>query len=58
LHDHVADGRKREGTAGMKKTEMADLLNTIGQDMLEEAAKKLDAVELGSAEASTADLPI
>ena len=41
LHDHEAEGRKRDGTAGMKKAEVADFLQAIGQDMLEEPADKL-----------------
>jgi hypothetical protein len=58
LHDYEADGRKRDGTAGMKKAEVADFLQAIGQDMLEEPADKLDDVQVGGAEVCTAHLPV
>jgi len=58
LHDQEADGRKREGTAGMEKAEVADLHKAIGQDMLEESADKLDGVQVHGAEACTAHFPV
>src|SRR5215470_7487268 len=54
LHDHAADGRERDGTAGMEQTEVTDFHKAIGQDMLKESAEKLHDVEVGSAEAWTA----
>jgi hypothetical protein len=42
----------------MEKAEVADFLQAIGQDMLEEPAEKLHAVEMGGAEACTAHLPV
>src|SRR5262249_49964456 len=58
LHDQEADSRKRDGTAGMKKAEVADFLKAIGQDMLEEPADKLDDVQVCGAEACTAHFPV
>ena len=58
LHDHEVDGRKRDGTAGMQKAEVADFLKAIGQDMLEEPADKLDDVQVCGAEACTAHFPV
>src|SRR5262249_22061573 len=58
LHDHEADGREREGTAGMEQAEVADFLKTIGQDMLEESPEKLDGVEMGRTWAGTAHFPV
>ena len=49
LHDHQADGRERDGTAGMEKAEVADFHEAVGQDMLEEPAEKLHDVEVGGA---------
>ena len=57
LYDQQADGRERDGTAGMEKAEVADFHKAIGQDMLEEPAEKLYAVEAGGAEAGTAHFP-
>ena len=57
-HDHAADGRERDGTAGVEKAKMPDFLKAIGQDMLEEPADKFDAVELSGAEAGTAEFPV
>ena len=37
---------------------MADFHEAIGQDMLEEPAEKLSAVEVGGAEAGTAHFPV
>ena len=42
----------------MEKAEVADFLQAIGQDMLEEPAEKLHAVEVGGAEAGTAHFPV
>ena len=56
-HDHQADGRKRDGTTGVEKAEVADFHKAMWQDMLEEAAEKLHDVELGGAEACTAHWP-
>ena len=53
-----ADGRERDGTAGMEKAEVADFHEAIGQDMLEEPAEKLHDVEVGGAEACTAHFPV
>ena len=53
-----ADGRERDGTAGMEKAEVADFHEAIGQDMLEEPAEKLHDVEVGGAEAGTAHFPV
>ena len=47
MPDHETDGRERDGTAGMEKTEVTDFHQAIGQDMLEESADKLDGVEVG-----------
>ena len=58
LHDHEADGRERDGAAGMEKTEVADFHEALGQDVLEEPAEKLHDVELGSTWAGTADFPV
>jgi hypothetical protein len=58
LPDQQADGREREGTAGMEKTEVPDFLKAIGQDMLEESPEKLDGVELGRTGADTAHFPV
>ena len=58
LHDHQADGREWEGTAGMEKAEVADFPQAIGQDVLEEPPEKLHAVEVGGAEACTAHFPV
>ena len=58
LHDHQADGRERDGTAGMEKAEVADFHEAIGQDMLEEPAEKLHDVEVGGAWAGTAHFPV
>ena len=58
LHDHQADGRERDGTAGMEKAEVADFLKAIGQDVLEEPAEKLHDVEVGGAWACTAHFPV
>ena len=49
LHDHQADGREREGTAGMEKAKVADFHKAIGQDVLEEPPEKLHDVEVGGA---------
>ena len=46
LHDHEADGRERDGTAGMAQTEVADFHEAVRQDMLEEPAEKLDDVKV------------
>ena len=53
-----ADGRERDGTAGMEKAEVADFHEAIGQDMLEEPAEKLHDVEVGSAWTCTAHFPV
>jgi hypothetical protein len=45
LHDHEADGRGRDGTAGMEKAEVADFHEAGRQAMLEEPADKLKSVE-------------
>ena len=58
LHHQQAEGREREGTAGMEKAEVANFHKAIGQDVLEEPAEKLHDVELGGAEAGTADFPV
>ena len=58
LHDHQADGRERDGTAGMEKAEVADFHEAIGQDVLEEPAEKLHDVEVGGAWACTAHFPV
>jgi len=58
LPDQQADGREREGTAGMEKAKMPDFHEALGQDMLEEAAETLHAVEVGGAEAGTAHFPV
>ena len=58
LPDQPADGRARDGTAGMEQAEVADFHKTIGQDMGEEPAEKLHDVELGGAGAGTADFPV
>ena len=58
LHDHQADGRERDGTAGMEKAEMADFHEAIGQDVLKEPAEKLHDVEVGGAWACTAHFPV
>ena len=58
LHDQQADGRERDGTAGMEQAEVADFHEAIGQDMLEEPAEKLHDVEVGGAEAGTAHFPV
>jgi hypothetical protein len=57
LPDQQADGRERDGTAGMEQAEMADFLKAIGQDVLEKPAEKLHDVKVGSAEACTAHFP-
>ena len=58
LHDHAAEGVRRDGTAGMQKANVTHLHEAIGQDMLEEPAEKLHDVELGGAEACTAHFPV
>jgi hypothetical protein len=58
LHDQSADGIERDGTAGMEQAEMADLHKAIGQDMLEEAADKLDGVEMSRTGAGTTHFPV
>jgi len=58
LHDHEADGRERDGTAGLEKAEMADFHKAIRQDVLEEPAEKLHDVEVGGAWACTANFTI
>ena len=57
LYDQEAAGRERDGTAGMEQAEVADFHKAIGQDMLEEPAETLSAVEAGGAEAGTAHCP-
>src|SRR5712691_2552422 len=57
LHDHQADGRKRDGTTCVEKAEVADFHKAMRQDVLEEPAEKLHDVELGGAEACTAHFP-
>jgi hypothetical protein len=49
LPDQPADGREREGTAGMEQAEVADFHEAVRQDMLEEPAEKLDDVEVSGA---------
>ena len=58
LHDHQADGRKRDGTTCVEKAEVADFHKAMRQDVLEEPAEKLHDVELGGAEACTAHVPV
>ena len=57
-HDHEADGRERDGTAGMEKAEVTDFHKAIGQDMLKEPPEKLHDVEVGGAGACTAHFPV
>lgn len=45
LHEHRAEGVGRDGTAGVEKAEVANLPEAIGQDVLEEAAHKLQDIE-------------
>jgi hypothetical protein len=40
LPKQLTDGRERDGTTRMEKTEMADFLQAIGQDMLKESPEK------------------
>ena len=56
LH-HQADGRERDGPAGLEQAAMPDFRKAIGQDRLEEPAEKRHDVELGGAEAGPAHLP-
>jgi len=56
-HDQEADGRERDGAAGMDKTAVADVHEALGHDVLEESAEKLQDVELGGTWAGTADFP-
>jgi len=57
-HDQSADGRERDGTAGMEQAAMADLLKAIGQDMLEESADKRDGVEMRRTGPGTTHFPV
>ena len=56
--EHAADGRARDGTAGMEQAKMPDFLKALGQDMLKEPPETRYAVELSGAEAGTADFPV
>ena len=47
LRDHQTNGVSMDGTACIHKAEVADFHEAGGQDMLEEAADKLDSVEVG-----------
>ncbi len=58
LPDQEADGRERDGTAGMEKAEMPDFHEALGQDMLEEPAEKFHDIEVGGAGACTAHFPV
>ena len=49
MHDHQAEGVRRDGTAGMEQAAMTDVHEAIGQDVLEEPAEKLHGVEVGGA---------
>ena len=49
LPNHQADGREREGTAGMEKAEVADFHEAVRQDMLEEPADTLYDVKVSGA---------
>src|SRR5437870_2119088 len=40
LHDHQADGRERDGTAGMEQAEVADFHEAVREHVLEEPAEK------------------
>jgi hypothetical protein len=42
----------------MAKAEVADFLQALGQDMLEEPAEKFHAVEVGGAQAGTPHFPV
>ena len=53
LRNHQADGRGRDGAAGMEQAKMTDFHEAIGQDVLEEPAEKLHDVEMGGAWACT-----
>ena len=57
LHDHEADGRERDGTAGMTQTAVTDWHTAIGQDMREASAETRDGVEMGRPWAGTAHVP-
>src|SRR5438128_485302 len=48
LH-HQADGRGRDGTAGMEQAAMPDFPKAIGEAVLEEPAEKLHDVEVRGA---------
>src|SRR5262249_35050766 len=58
LHDQQANSRERDGTAGMEQAEVADFHEALGQDVLEEPAEELQAIELGGAETGTAHFPV
>ena len=56
--DQEADGRERDGTAGMEQADVADLHEAVRQDVWEEPAEKLHDIKVRSAEAGTASLPV
>jgi hypothetical protein len=58
LHKQQAEGRGRDGTAGMAKAEMPNFHKALGQDMLKDPAEKLHDVEVGGAWAGTAHFPV
>jgi len=49
LHEHQAEGVRRDGTACMEQAARTDCHAAIGHDVLEDPAEKLHAVEVGGA---------
>jgi hypothetical protein len=58
LKDHEPQGISRDITAWGEKAKVTDLLEAIGQDMLEEPTDKFDGVELSGALSNTARFAI
>jgi hypothetical protein len=54
LRHHAPDIRRVAGTAGAQKAQMSDLHDARGQDVLQEPAHTLQAVELSGARACAA----
>jgi hypothetical protein len=58
LPHQQADGRERDGTAGMEQTEVADFHEAVRQDVLKEPADKFHDIKVRGAEAGTAHFPV